>query len=110
MFFPVNFNDVDFCLRLRELGKRIILTPHARLLHLESVSRGRDTSSSTAPRLARELRALRARWGETLADDPLYSPVLSLDPLPFSGLAWPPRSRSARVNSRPRARALPPGL
>ena len=36
--FAVAFNDVDYCLRLREVGKRIVLTPHARLLHLESAS------------------------------------------------------------------------
>ena len=33
--FPINFNDVDYCLKLRALGKRIVFTPHAQLLHLE---------------------------------------------------------------------------
>ena len=33
--FPVNFNDVDYCLKLRALGKRIVFTPHAKLAHLE---------------------------------------------------------------------------
>ncbi len=33
--FPVNFNDVDYCLKLRALGRRVVFTPHARLLHLE---------------------------------------------------------------------------
>ena len=31
--FGVAFNDVDYCLKLREAGKRIVLTPHARLVH-----------------------------------------------------------------------------
>ena len=35
MHFPVSFNDVDYCLKLRELGKRIVFTPHAKLTHLE---------------------------------------------------------------------------
>ncbi len=30
---PVAFNDVDFCLRLREAGLRNIWTPHAELVH-----------------------------------------------------------------------------
>ena len=34
--FPVNFNDVDYCLKLRARGQRIVFTPHAKLLHLES--------------------------------------------------------------------------
>ena len=40
--FAVAFNDVDYCLRLREAGKRIVLTPYAKLIHAESVSRGSD--------------------------------------------------------------------
>jgi GT2 family glycosyltransferase len=37
--FAVNFNDVDICIRLRKSGYRIVVTPRARLLHHESVSR-----------------------------------------------------------------------
>ena len=38
----VSFNDVDFCIRVREAGYRIIWTPGAELYHYESISRGRD--------------------------------------------------------------------
>jgi len=34
--FAVAFNDVDYCLKLREAGQRIVFTPHARLIHAES--------------------------------------------------------------------------
>jgi GT2 family glycosyltransferase len=95
--FPVNFNDVDYCLKLRALGKRIVFTPHARLFHLESASRGPDR----AGRFDRELQNLRRKWSSALAEDPYYSPMLSFDKIPFSALAWPPRSMHARVNSRP---------
>jgi GT2 family glycosyltransferase len=37
---PVAFNDVDFCLKLRELGLLIVYTPLAELIHHESRSRG----------------------------------------------------------------------
>jgi GT2 family glycosyltransferase len=37
---PVTFGDVDLCLRLRARGLPAIVTPHARLLHFESISRG----------------------------------------------------------------------
>jgi hypothetical protein len=53
---------------------------------------------------------LRARWGECLADDPYYNPVLSLDPVPFSGLAWPPRSMAPRTNNAPKPVDTLPGL
>lgn len=107
MAFPVNFNDVDYCLRLRASGRRIVVTPDARLLHLESASRGTDQRSDRAARMQRELRMLRARWLETIVNDPYYSPLLSLDPIPYSALAWPPRDRAARTNGPPNAVEIP---
>ncbi|WP_404840878.1 glycosyltransferase [Alkalilimnicola ehrlichii] len=40
---PIAFNDVDFCLKVRQAGYRNLWTPHAELYHHESVSRGRTT-------------------------------------------------------------------
>ncbi len=94
--FPVAFNDVDYCLKLRARGKRIIFTPHARLWHLEFASRGKDATSDRKGRFERELANLRSKWGAVLADDPYYSPVLSRDDRPFSALAWPPGSLDPR--------------
>jgi GT2 family glycosyltransferase len=37
---PLTFGDVDLCRRVRERGLLVVVTPHARLLHFESVSRG----------------------------------------------------------------------
>jgi O-antigen biosynthesis protein len=108
--FPVNFNDVDYCLRLREMGKRIVLTPHARLYHHESASRGRDETADKARRFSRELACLRSRWGHSLLEDAYYSPILSLDPTPYAALAWPPRDRRTRMNNAPQARELPKGF
>jgi GT2 family glycosyltransferase len=108
--FPVNFNDVDYCLKLRGIGKRIVFTPHARLFHLESASRGADRSPEKAARFDRELRNLRSKWGEYLVRDPYYNPALSLDPVPFSALAWPPRDRTPRINQLPTPVSVPPGF
>jgi GT2 family glycosyltransferase len=36
----VTMNDVDLCCRLRERGLKIAITPHARLWHFESLTRG----------------------------------------------------------------------
>jgi O-antigen biosynthesis protein len=110
LHFPVNFNDVDYCLKLRAGGKRIVFTPHARLRHLESASRGRDEQPDRAARFARELQQLRARWGEGLMTDPYYNPNLSLDAVPFSALAWPPRPRKPRVNRPSMPADVPTGF
>jgi GT2 family glycosyltransferase len=108
--FPVNFNDVDLCLKLRERDRRIVFTPHAKLLHLESASRGKDEAPDRKARFNRELLSLRAKWGQSLIDDPFYSPMLSLDPTPFSALAWPPRSWKSRTSEPPRPLVLPSGF
>ena len=108
--FSVAFNDVDYCLKLRAMGKRIIFSPHARLLHLESASRGSDNRPGRKARFERELRTLRAKWSDTLLDDPYYNPVLSLDPVPYSALAWPPRSFAPRTLQLPVANHIPPGF
>jgi GT2 family glycosyltransferase len=108
--FPINFNDVDYCLKLRALGKRIVFTPHAQLLHLESASRGHDRGTDRAARFERELRILRARWLHVLIEDPFYSPLLSLDSVPFSALAWPPRTFAPRTVEWPVPVLIPPGV
>jgi GT2 family glycosyltransferase len=92
--FPVAFNDVDYCLKLRARGLRVMYEPKARLVHVESASRGDDgADADKAARLARDGEALRARWAQWLAADPAYSPNLSLTGEAFRP-AFPPRVRS----------------
>jgi GT2 family glycosyltransferase len=110
LHFPVNFNDVDLCLKFRASGKRITFTPHAKLSHAESSTRGRYIASDRTMHFARELATLRARWGDVLVNDPYYSPILSLDAIPFSALAWPPRDRSARLPACSAPTEIPTGL
>jgi GT2 family glycosyltransferase len=69
--FPVDFNDVDFCLRLRAAGYRIVFTPYAQLIHHESASFGRRLQS------ARELRRMRDKWSGVMERDPYYNLNLS---------------------------------
>ena len=51
---PVAFNDVDFCLRVKEAGYRNVYSPYSELYHHESVSRGPDTDPIKAKRFERE--------------------------------------------------------
>jgi len=90
--FPVSFNDVDFCLKLRERGYRNVWTPHARLVHHESASRGKSPRSEQKARADRELATLRSRWASALLEDPYHSPNLSMRSK-VPRLAWPPRER-----------------
>ena len=108
--FAVAFNDVDYCLRLREAGKRIVFTPHAKLVHAESASRGSDNRTDRRDRFEHELNLLRARWGDVLNDDPAYNPQLSRDGVPYGALAWPPGDRTPRYNRPPSANDLPLGF
>jgi GT2 family glycosyltransferase len=93
--FEVAFNDVDFCLRLMQLGYRNIWTPHAEMIHHESASRGAETTPEKRERFAREVRLMRERWGAWLDQDPAYSPNLTLESEDFA-LAWPPRQTRSR--------------
>jgi GT2 family glycosyltransferase len=70
---PVAFNDVDLCLRLRELGYRVVWTPHADLLHLESQTRGRPTTEAGRAREQREIRYLRRSWRHLFDRDPFLN-------------------------------------
>jgi GT2 family glycosyltransferase len=48
--YPVTFNDVDLCCRLRQRGLTVAVTPHARLWHFESLSRGYTADASLQAR------------------------------------------------------------
>ena len=80
----VAFNDVDFCLKVREAGYLNLWTPFATLVHHESVSRGADVTPAKARRFADEYAATQRRWGAALLNDPYYSPHLSYDREDFS--------------------------
>jgi len=75
---PVAFNDVDFCLKVREAGYKCVWTPFAELYHHESKTRGYEDTPEKQARAAREVAAIQGRWGDRLRSDPFYSPNLSL--------------------------------
>ena len=88
----VAFNDVDFCLRLREAGLRNVWTPYAELFHHESATRGSDVAPEKQLRFNGEIEYMKQRWGDLLLFDPAYNPNLTHVAENF-GLAWPPRVR-----------------
>lgn len=88
----VAFNDVDFCLRVREAGYRNVWTPYAELYHHESATRGSDMNPEHYARFSAEVEKMQNQWHTHLDRDPAYNPNLSLSTkvLPFT-LASPPR-------------------
>ncbi|GAB2555858.1 hypothetical protein GCM10027065_28200 [Rhodanobacter koreensis] len=87
---PVAFNDIDFCLRLRQLGYANVWTPFAELYHHESASRGHEDTAEKRARFMSEVEFMKRRWGNQLECDPAYNPNLTLAGEPFT-LAFPPR-------------------
>ncbi|HXD05320.1 MAG TPA: glycosyltransferase family 2 protein [Burkholderiaceae bacterium] len=86
----VEFNDVDMCLRLRQLGYVNVWTPYARLYHHESVSRGAPDAPAKRARSMQEAEFMRYRWADVIRHDPAYNPNLTLADGSFT-LAFPPR-------------------
>lgn len=70
----VGFGDVDICLRAGERGYSVIFTPHAKLVHHESYTRGTSTGDPHPEDSSR----FRLKWAGFLQEgDPYYSPGLS---------------------------------
>lgn len=75
----VSFQDVDFCLKVEELGYRNICTPYEPLLHLEGASRSGAPNPEKVARERRELGCLMRRWSDRFAGDRFAHPCVRLD-------------------------------
>ena len=73
----VAFNDVDFCLKVREAGYRNIWTPYAELYHHESISRGYEETPAKQKRFSKEVSLMKMLWQGKLDQDPYYNPNLT---------------------------------
>jgi len=79
--FTVSYNDVDFCLKVREAGYLLVWTPHAVVMHEGSVSQtkvDKNTPLAKRKRFVSEQDAMYAKWLPQLARDPAYNPNFSL--------------------------------
>ena len=76
----VAFNDVDFCLKIREKGYLIVYNPFVEFWHYESKTRGQEDSPAKIKRFQGEMSRFEQRWPEILdSGDPYYNINLSLD-------------------------------
>lgn len=75
----VAFNDIDYCMKLRSLGQRVVYNPYALFHHYESKSRGLEDTPEKVERFNREIVELGRRWPEILRNgDPYYNRNLTL--------------------------------
>ena len=75
----VAFNDIDYCMKVRALGKLVVYTPYAVLYHYESKSRGLEDTPEKVERFNREIATFMKKWGDILENgDPYYNPNLTL--------------------------------
>lgn len=71
--FPLNYNDVDLCLKAHQAGYRNVVTPYAQLIHYESASRQKGLRPG-------EWSKFNQKWNnylQTLGEDPYYNRNLS---------------------------------
>ena len=71
--FPVAFNDIDLCLKIRQKGYRVLYTPHAVLYHHEAFSKAAEDLVPTL----REVEGMRIKWKDAIEADPFYNPNLT---------------------------------
>lgn len=77
--YPVAFNDIDLCLKIRKAGYLIVWTPYAELYHYESKSRGLEDNPEKQARFKGEIDRFTDKWGPVLEKgDPYYNPNLTL--------------------------------
>jgi GT2 family glycosyltransferase len=74
----IAFNDIDFCLKVRQQSLFNVYLPFVELYHHESKSRGYENTPEKQARFEKEVLFMRQRWGNLLDNDPFYSPWLSL--------------------------------
>ncbi|MDO5345607.1 MAG: glycosyltransferase family 2 protein [Lachnospiraceae bacterium] len=81
----VAFNDVDFCLKIREAGYLVIYDPYVEMYHYESKTRGAEDTREKVHRFQEEIEYMRGRWTEILRKgDPCYNKNLSLSKWNYS--------------------------
>lgn len=102
----ISYSDIDYALKLRAEGLRILWTPALSLYHYESKSRGLDhLHPAKQARANAERRLIEHRWPGVFDMEPSVNPTWYQTTLPFRLLAFPSQERiwahielSAQVN------------
>jgi len=83
--YQLGYGDIDLCLKLRQKDYLVVWTPHAELIHHESLTRGYEDTPEKEARFYREAKLLMTKWADFFAaGDPYYNPNLTLSRGDFS--------------------------
>lgn len=83
--FTVAFNDIDLCLRIRDLNKLIVYNPYATFYHYESKTRGYEDTKEKVDRFNTEVARFVKRWKDSIdKGDQYYNQNLTLMKEDFS--------------------------
>jgi GT2 family glycosyltransferase len=76
----VEYNDVDFCLKIHEKGYYNLYVPDVQLYHHESVTRGHPFhSKANWEQHEKDFAIFRDKWLKWIENDPFYNPNLSIE-------------------------------
>jgi GT2 family glycosyltransferase len=97
--YQLAYNDVDYCLKVRERGYLVVWTPYAELVHSESLTRGLEDTPEKYARWRKEADLLARKWSKVLEKgDPFFSPNLDIQ----SPFFTPCRTRVSHLAAAPR--------
>ncbi len=95
--FPINYNDVDYCLKQVEAGRRVVYDPDLVMTHFESSSRSSDVEEW-------EKAQLLHRWGPLTLANPYSNPYIRNElPRAASAFLWAKRRKIRPRKRRPAA-------
>lgn len=85
---PVEYNDLDYCLRVRRLGLRVISLPLDGIFHAESSSRSSMPTAEVLHMRTEAMAVMAARWPKEFAHDPFWNPWVDIGERPDARFVW----------------------
>ncbi|HML14991.1 MAG TPA: glycosyltransferase, partial [Xanthobacteraceae bacterium] len=86
--FPVEYGDVDFCLRVRRAGWRVIALPLDGILHPESSTRGTASPPAVVAMRTAAMKIMAERWPDAIARDPYRNAWVEVGEVPEARFPW----------------------
>jgi GT2 family glycosyltransferase len=85
---PVEFNDVDYCLRARAAGLRVVCLPTDGIVHSESSTRGLATTPDVMRMRLAAMELMIGRWPDAVDHDPFFNPHADWGDRPHPLFPW----------------------
>jgi O-antigen biosynthesis protein len=85
---PVEFGDIDFCLKVRRAGWRVIALPLDNVIHFESATRGTDSLPPVIEMRAAAKAVIAKRWPDAIVHDPFRNPWVDVGDIPEAWFPW----------------------